>query len=440
MTRAFFRALQEAEVQSKEGGEKLRRVLQLCLDQGDAIEFNLQEHSEVPKEEAGNLEAESEAYVVCVGLTPHRSLKGGGGGGRPSRPDAVIRISLREPSDNRERKIDEVVIAVETKLRRDASWDQVRSHGTHLKHSGPDVVVALPWQRLYRELSNRPDYLDHDALIADFDEFIVRFPRLTGWTGISAGDIDAATRPRRTKLKVEQLAHRLMEELGEAKYQPLERQRGGGDFTIRPTGPGGSAGNLGVATWPWCAGELCLKLVVGSKSKKETDAWLRLRDGIKLEAVAEAFEQFLAALTSEFPSAQAELKGKYRFFKYPQTRTFVFDRWKLTGDDAVAPLSALRDMLDAVSDIHSKSGSLTTRDFLRAQRIVEESARAKFQKQLNNALSDEKEAAKWYQFGKFNFMSLVPEEDLVDYDPDQQVEQLSQLVEIQRRILQTVVS
>lgn len=433
--RQFLQALRAPSVVGQIDSDKVegyRRAIESCLIDAESVAVDMQVNS--PAEADSEREASAEhPYVIGLALTPRQKLVQGGEAKRRSRADAELRFEIGGSDEGLPK---EVIITVETKLWGSAWEGQVESHTKHLKPEGADVVVHLQWSELYEHLQGRPSYLNSELLVQDFDELIARFPRLTGWIGIGPGDLHFDGRAgHRVQVKVEQLANQLVQRSrGHGEPEP----QWGADFTIRPKDASKSAGNLGVACWT--SGELCVKLVVGAKSKGETSSWLRLLEEggeAQLGKVIRSIGDLREKAARRFPGLRVELRSSYRLRRVQFMRHYGVVYEELGTDTDIG--SVFRETLGEAKKIQAKGRALTPQDFHEIRDALRQEHQDRFEAEFAEELERPEKASNWWQSAVLDIWTLIPEADLTGVRPkDLQVEYVHEVLEAGHEILRAV--
>jgi hypothetical protein len=168
-----------------------------------------------------------------------------------------------------------LAIVIESKLYGIAAEQQMERYKKAIEEKQIQVHrVPVAWEEIYDLTRALPNEAEHDPIVSDFKEFLLRDPRLTGFTGFEARDFS----PKNERLddKLSRFCTRVLEDLKNDPYfqsaSKPERKKGGLDYDLLLAKQNQLVGNLGVAAWEHKA--LSAKLVVGWRGHWQTDRLL----------------------------------------------------------------------------------------------------------------------------------------------------------------------
>ncbi len=233
---------------------------------------------------------------------------------------------------------------VESKLYHRAGRDQLARYRKNLESKGiSTVLVALSWEQVYVITRSLPAEATHDPVMSDFQSFLERDARLTGFTGFRIEDFS----PENYTLdeKLQRYCNKLLASPSwDSRFTnaTLERKRGGLDYDVLLANQSMLIGNLGVATWEGDA--LYAKLVVGWRSRWQTDSLLS--SGRESERV----QGMIASIAGKYKlELQASLRPFFSRFEY-QTAA----RWSSRTISASHAAKAWSDALSFAERFHGK--------------------------------------------------------------------------------------
>jgi len=262
--RAFLDLIRDrVKKQSHPSPEVREQCCDLLSQFPDQLHFNMQRGAANDK-----LSVDSNDAGVLIAVTPTGESEADGDVYRQGAEtadasgivDAWLRFEYGEPDED-EQGGKKLQVVIESKLYGPVGRQQRQKY---LAAMGKErtIQIDISWEEVYNALQRLPEQVQSDPILADFREFMVRDPRLVGFTGFTAADKDA--RDSMTE-KLRHLCSRIVNASSDAAplfYDP-EQVRGSPDFNLRLQGFGRLAGNVGIGKLDRVS--LFSKLVLGSK-------------------------------------------------------------------------------------------------------------------------------------------------------------------------------